>query len=263
LYFAGESSFFASLKASMAESLPSDARETPWQASPPLGIRHLLLWMTCSAVLITTLLTLNRLIRANMEAELGPLEGEEQQTLFICLRGILEGPAVASLLIWFVRFRRGLRFPVQPGEWLLVLSGISMLLFLAELSIRTQLPPLGYPNMTLIPMGLLISGYVFVAIRAPLPIWWRAGILVSSALSCVEFGQYLLFSFDNFSIPEVLLDALPYLYLSSCIVPIPILIVCATDDIARQIPRGWLHWTGVETYIAYLILAICHHVFFH
>lgn len=231
------------------ESLP----QTTSQTSPPLGIQHLLLWTACSAVLLTASLALNQA----MELRIGISLVVEK--FVACARAFPDGLAVAGLLICVARRWRGVHFPVQPGEWLLVLGGISVLVVMFGQAILFQLPQQEDQRayqVLIIPVGLMAGGYVIAAIWPPLPMRWHIAILAMSLLWCIEFGQAVLLSNIVNYAPEFLYDLLGLLFWAALIVPMIVLVVCLVMDYARHIQRGWMHWTGVTSCIAGLLLWI-------
>lgn len=227
------------------------------ETSPPLSIRHLLLWIASSTVLLTANLAMNRILEERLEVSL------TEQTFFGSVRAITDGPAVAGLLVWLARKRRGVRFPVQPGEWLLVLDGISALLMLLTMTAWCQLPQEHANQILLLPAGLMAGGYLIAALWPPLPKWWRFALLANSSLWGVELAQHFLISNFFQIIPDSLYDLIGPLYFLASMASVIVLIVCIIIDQRRHIQRGWLHWTGVATCMASLLLAISQHAYYH
>jgi hypothetical protein len=231
--------------------------ETYPLSATPLGIRHLLLWTACSAVLLSVSLALNRIVEQRQGVSL------EVETFIGCVGAITDGPAVAGFLIWLACLRRGVRFPIQPGEWLLVLGGTSALMILLTMAVWCRLPLEQANQILSIPAGLMAGGYLIAAIWPPMPKWWRFALLAMAGLWGVEFVQNLILSefFDNPLAP--LFDLIGPLYFVALIVSIAIVIACVSIDRARHLQRGWMHWTGVASCIAMLLLAIGRHAYHH
>src|SRR5689334_10741219 len=139
----------------MTEPSASKLPQAESPATPSLGIGHLLLWIACSSLLLTASIAIDRMIEAKLSVSLA------EQRYVDCIRAIIEGPAVAALIIWMARRRRGMRFTVQPGEWLLVVVGLTAVSFRAAMSIWNLLPTDQANNLFLAPMGLVAAGYLF------------------------------------------------------------------------------------------------------
>ena len=239
----------------MSDSKLTDETIYPLSALPPLGIGRLLLWTACSAVMLTANLALNRIIEERLETSLG------LEKFFVSVRAITDGPSLAALLIWLDRKRRGIRFPVQPGEWLLVLGGISVVVVLLTLAAWCQLPLEQTNPIFAIPCGLMAGGCLIVALWPPLPKWWRFAILAMSGMWGVELAQILLLNFLQ-DLPVSAYELIGNLYFAALIIPVVVLIVCIAIDRKRHIQRGWMHWTGVAICIATLLLSIARHAYY-
>lgn len=88
--------------------------QTPSQP-PRLGILHLLVGTTCVAVYLAAGRTF---------AQIDPTGSESRLPVFEGLGSISGGIGLAGLILWIARRLRGFRFPVYPGEVLLVALGI-------------------------------------------------------------------------------------------------------------------------------------------
>ncbi len=100
---------------------------------PRLGISHLMVLTACVAVYLGIARGLfGRYAQPDWEQSLGTF-----QAILWGLHGIGAGAGLAGLILFVARRRRGWPFPVHPGEYLLVMIGVSTLLGLIWL----QPPP--------------------------------------------------------------------------------------------------------------------------
>ena len=98
----------------MDETDSTESSQTLAPAAPQLGIRHFFLWMTCSAVLLTIYLVIRSTIINVLGSGFENHVFRQLRDAYMC---IVEGPAIAALGLVLTRYRRGIPFPKQPGEW--------------------------------------------------------------------------------------------------------------------------------------------------
>jgi hypothetical protein len=87
---------------------------------PRLGIIHLMNWILCVAVHLGLIGLLTRLDPSRF----GRVYAGTAGLLFGVFNSASQGAALAGLIMWAARRRRGVAFPVHPGEYLLVLTGV-------------------------------------------------------------------------------------------------------------------------------------------
>ena len=240
---------------------PPLAPATPAQPpAPPLGIGHLMLWTGCCAAL----LTIDNFPYRALEAKLS--FGLSDDRFFDGVRAILAGPAVAALLIGASRRRRGLKFPVQPGEWLLTLQGVGTLLVL--LATIAWASPLADPNSTtwlfVIPTGLMAVAYLYSAWAPPLPKWWRCLFCAQATMWGFSCAQMLVMSFLGYFGSAYYWLTMPYGVLHTLIrvAVFAVLVVCLGIDHKKRLRRGWLHWTGVANVVLSLALEVAIFIYY-
>ncbi len=98
------------------DSEPSDAAIVE---QPRLGIIHLMLWTAGTAIV----LTIDRIAQDLVPEESSPLDSI--RPWMSAAWAVVIGPAIATWAVLIRRRLRGIRFPTQPGEWLLLVSGAS------------------------------------------------------------------------------------------------------------------------------------------
>jgi hypothetical protein len=84
---------------------------------------HLLIWVGLVAVLLGLWDLLDRLQPESVRHQIGDWTQRPISVILRTMSVSAAGAAVGGLLIFFARRRRGMAFPVQPGEWLLVMFG--------------------------------------------------------------------------------------------------------------------------------------------
>ena len=217
-----------------AEEIPAENLLTK-SAPPPsrLSVIHLLGWITAVAVLL---------------AVWEPLfQSQPQQdgleifcNIFNC---VLWGIAVCSVFLMLARRRKRLPFPVEPGEWILVTSGLSTMIYLAAASLSTALPrDIYYANRWPIQIGLWLALLPDLwAIRRVQPRRWKGFFWVSLLVGLtwnlvmqarLGFVTYSQFHFAWAAL-MILTVSLPW-----------------RTDRREGIDRGWLHRVGLA--FAYL-----------
>jgi len=237
-------------------------------ASPPLSIAHFLLWMAGTAVYLTLTQIAKGLLRQN-DVSIPALSN----IIFAAVFAVAVGPGVASWAIFAWRRFHGIRFPTQPGEWLLLITGASYLVdFLTLLLLALSWPPptIQYSEM---PRGLIVkhllwqSGtplfsclcFALAAFWVRRPRSWMVFylllivqnlafalalatysiVLLTQANWIQEVGQFL-----GATSPRVVLGVLPIVALSLAI----------AMDLKRGRRRDWLHWTGIAVYVSISLL---------
>jgi hypothetical protein len=216
-----------------AEEIPSEnllAKPTP--PASRLSVIHLLSWTTVVAVLIAITGRLSQ-----SQPQQGGLE--IFRNIFSCA---LWGIAICSLFLIFTRRWRGLPFPVEPGEWILVTSGFSDLIHLAAWAVWNSLSRhTYYANLWPFQIGqwLMLLPDLW-AIHCVQPRRWKGffwaslllGLTWALVMQAQLFGAYSQFQFASAAL-IILTVSLPW-----------------RTDRREGIDRGWLHRVGLA--FAYL-----------
>lgn len=231
----------------LATTEPPETPDAPVSAGASadgarLGIAHLLAWTACTAVYLGLTRSLH----------LGPaVPGSGAATPLWALQGMGAGAALGGLLLLVARKLRGVPFPVHPGEMLLVVTGVSVVLAMvtsavlltAIVHVEAEVPAgLWFVGFSLAEIGCAAL-YLGAAIRVRV-LRWRLYFLVAAG----AIGLRAV-SLRGGSVLEVLLFLLPALAL-----PVLLSVMVAADFIHRcRYP--WTHWAGIA---AALWLGVLH-----
>lgn len=218
----------------------SDAN-LPEGSTSRLGILHLLVLTACVAVS----LSLSKFLLQS----LGQGEFTGVQAALHAFRAIGAGATMAGLLLWIARRRRGLSFPVYPGEYLAVAHGVITVtwLFGCCLAVGTgaSFEQIWFRVYFMAAIG---GGLMFYAALARLTIKrWRVFfqfklVVLGMVLCCHGFGGYrgstMLF------LLEPLVTAVAVLMLG--------MILWIDHRQRKHVP--WTHWLGVVMVFGFAIL---------
>lgn len=194
---------------------PPDSSAAPEPDQPRLGIRHLFVWTACVAVYFS-------LTRPVYDAFQGP---DGDFPLLWLLQGVGAGSALGGLLLWAARRPRGLPFPSQPGEWILILHGVVT-------AVRTTgyLPFVLFDSQAIagtcyaaawhLAYTITIALYLIAATRVKTR-RWRVGLIALAAINLVRWSPF---------------DAL---------LSIAVLLTVVFLDVRHDIHWRWTHWLGV------------------
>lgn len=226
---------------------PHEAPEAPNRPESPFAhdpeprprIIHLMAWTGCTAAF----LGVQQLLLNGMY---GPFHsGSGAFAIQRVAFGIGAGIALASLGMLAVRRSRGIPFPIHPGEFLLVLHGLSVVAtFVAWGGILLLF---GFQDSRLTMLAVFLPYLVVTAIAA---IWavmriplrrWRAFFVIFVLAIVVKYGLPLIS-------PVIwMFGWLPVRLIYSAIqLAIPVVLAFAVwrDKRARE-RRPWTHWLGI------------------
>jgi hypothetical protein len=226
---------------------------------PRISILHLMVWTATSAAMMAIL----RL----------PNEAAEQLPAFLTAYRIgfamYAGVVTGGVLMWIGRWWRGVSFPTQPGEWLLVEQGATVMfwvgtMYLDEWAQRVRgkapfllilaflcalvgialVPALRYRPPKLDPKPEGSRGAPGIALVPPqrdsqgdawqVFFWVLAGLYTLPLMSTLTLHS----STDWVGLFILLM-------LGLLLVAAVAFLVAVVTDLRRRIPRGWVHWTGV------------------
>jgi hypothetical protein len=159
------------------------------------------------------------------------------------------------MVLVVARRRRGLRFPVHPGEYLLVLRGFSVLIGWASLAtaflvfgsdgvFRFQPIPVLLVVSTLILVLLYVGAWVWTVVGVKSP-RWRVFLLAMPA--SYFLGEAVLLVFYRLVAPSTGANAAR---LSRALPPLIVTIVLAAVVLKDHLDGKrypWTHWFGVAT----------------
>ncbi len=227
---------FASTNSSGAGAPISDRPEPP-----RLGILHLMVLTACVAVWMgVTRIEL-------LAAEELPAPGSDPLlAAAVTLHGIGGGAALSGLILFVARRLRRIPFPIHPGEYLLVMSAISVTLgsavypvFLLILRMATSGPT--WWSM----VGVWIVTFV---VNAPVFIWtfvrvkiWRWRVFLLSIPICQVAGVGLMSLTSSVARPSATAFMISSLPVAASIV----LLAVVVQDHLQGKRYPWSHWLGV------------------
>jgi len=175
------------------------------------------------------------------------------------LYGIGGGTALAGLILFIARRWRGFRFPVHPGEYLLVISAISVVLQAAVYPIYLAMAHLEFLGESAMPFFVILPLATFV-INAAFFVWallgvkrrrWR--IFLLSIPVCHLVGYGLMWMWFSIARPG------PQAYVIQSVAPLAagvvLLIVVIQDHLeGRRYP--WSHWMGIALRFWFAVVRI-------
>jgi hypothetical protein len=215
----------------------------PFAEPPRLGISHLLVWTTCVAFYLGIMRSFWLLSPEQLETPIffRIIDG---------LYGMGSGTALVGLVLFAARRYRRIRFPVYPGEVLLVALGASTVLGLMKtMLIWFALPESDLLSLQWLRLIDLVSGlgnaliYFIAAVRVKVTRWrtYLATVVVVSALhGCA------LFRLPWAIIPYIVTSPLPSLVLA----------VVVLMDVIQRKKYPWTHWVGVGIAVWLAILNV-------
>jgi hypothetical protein len=218
---------------------------------PRLSIMHLMIWTAMSGVMmgfynLTESLQTDRPSKSITEWINSPIN--------LALRTVASmagGANLCGVLLLIDRRRRGIRFPVEPGEWLLVWQGIGTIIGLTmylALTTTRILVDEGYVWSTiyqLVSSMIVIAEYMFPWLLCKDNRDWRRFFFTATVLSFLSMFMMLA----NIALPVVLIPFNPMGPIRWVAVGVGMLMfACAIGgDIRRRTSRSWVHWVGVVT----------------
>lgn len=222
--------------------LDSDGGELRELQPERLSLAHLFVWTALSAVLLA-------FDRATSQAP--TVEISNFGRIMAFFYAPLFGASVSALGLMAWRLTNGgPRFPVQPGHWLLVISGVQSLLHLS-IGVIQATAPLGFS------WELLLLGRLCDELACGTLLWlacrdtrrmWRVAFVIGF-WGCV-------FGLVNTTCVLVWVVT-PALFYAEFFVHWVVMMACliaVCGDLATQPQRDYLHWTGIVVRLTYLSL---------
>jgi len=219
--------------------------------APRLGILHLLVLTACVAVYMG--------ITQSLERGLGSFGWTGFETGIFrattrAVQAIGGGAALAGLVLWIARRRRGMRFPVHPGEFLLLLIGTLVAFRLLKFVLAMTIWPFDAtgPGWTLF---AVILGLAPLAVLGALWLWavikikirrWRAylWLLLGANVAPALLGGVWMFAISL------------YVYAAIRGVVIVALLGVAVLDHGDGKRYPWPHWFGVATKLSFDLIEL-------
>lgn len=196
---------------------------SPEPDQPRLRILHLMAWTASVAVFFSASRPFYTLLH---------MESEANVELLWLLHGVGSGTALGGLFLCISRRHRGLPFPSQPGEWILVSYGAAAA---AQVPGMLLIAVVGWGKNPLIAHILSPSLLVTLFLAYTIP-----AVLCLIAVDHVKtyrWRAYLVILASS----NLLACSSPHMRLLSS----PILAVIVLQDVRRGIRRRWTHWLGI------------------
>jgi hypothetical protein len=221
------------------EAAASDAAAT----KPRLSILHLMVWTATSA----TVLAVQRYL-GGINSTLTTFEA-----IYRIGFGIYGGVVVGGVLMWIARVRRHERFPVEPGEWLLLIQGWSVILLAIISVLKVHMHQIEH-EYKLFPLAFLVIG-LWPAFCCRQGRAWRWFFSVLALFYCTPL--ILLYPVE-----ANVWAAVGMMRIFAAIASILMgfstlsLIGAVATDLGKGIQRGWVHWVGVMTALIFVLFHI-------
>ena len=216
---------------------------------PPLSIAHLLLWTAMSGAVMGA-------VRYIAERD----SGRSGQTTAwdIGMLGVLAlygGVVTSGVVIWLARRIRGIRFPTEPGEWLLVVPGLLAIVALAGFYVSKP------DQASRIWLGIVICCACFLIGMFPRLCYrgnenWRVvftSFAILMAMPIVVFGFSVIAGLGG-PAPPVLLYVLVFAVFMTTFALFGSAV--SIDYHSKHAQRGWMHWVGVASLASLFVGAV-------
>ncbi len=153
-----------------------------------------------------------------------------------CLLAPSKGVALASLLLCIVWRHRGVHFPIYPGEWILVTTGVKIAVASAIVVLVSR-----WPSLPIYTEYFTFWIFLVPALCAKAPPLWRAFFWTAAAtdialLPCL--GGKLFTNLESFI----------WLWAVDPVVPASIFLLAVLADARWPAPQPWSHWAGLTAY---------------
>jgi hypothetical protein len=225
---------------------------------PPLRIHHFLAWTTVLAAAFTLFTLLDRPRTLNRE--------EPWSIVSTIVTEVIQNAAITGLGFGFAWRRQGLSFPSDPGQWMIVQSGLEGMVALLLSVVLVVIHPGVHPE-EIVPLApewfQLLWRLAHIALAAALLVmnvlvatrlvhgWrWRLVFAVTAWIWAWSLAfQFAFGLFPSFFDTVNIFAMLRYASLFAFGVPMVLLLflisLAAVHDWRRGVARHWSHWLGV------------------
>jgi hypothetical protein len=215
---------------------------------PQFSIAHVMLWTFFSALVMGVYHYATQMY--GMQAQ-----SAAQGAGWLILRFLWQAAAAAAIsgcTIFLVRRFKGLKFPVQPGEWLLVTQSLVSLAELAGAVVRASVAKLPWESQNTLVRGAMCgdAAVTFVGYLLPALFYcergaWRRFFVLAAILAALSAAAQIRFALSDRS----LTDGPRWLLMLMLAASVVLFIIPVIHDLRRKMPRGWLHWWGVAMFV--------------
>jgi hypothetical protein len=209
------------------------------EVKPRLGVVHFLVWMFLNAVLFA-------MFRSQLSQ---PFERLPWLLVTLMVQVVQAATAIGGGPLLFVARRwRGYRFPVEPGEWILVAIGTDLLIR----GVITRLLSLFVVSTG----GDAFARLGVFLMVIPVCLWLRPVFVVSRVSWKWFFGMMTLLHCGRGLLAYLVITDRPtdVAGLACAILAalaMMILVYCVITDWREKADRGWAHGVGVLTFLLY------------
>jgi len=199
---------------------------------PRLGIRHLMLWTACCGLFLGA-------VRALFVDDDGSFS-RFQSSVFVVWHCLYAGAVLTACLLCVPWMRAGIRFPQEPGEWLLIHSAVTFVVSLGTRAILIS------PLELYLPIGESVATcwlYLVPLCVARAPRRWRCAFALLLVRDILVVLAMVVFSWG------IELDYAQIWF------PICVLSFVVALDLKSRTRYRWTHWVGMSFYLLNLLVA--------
>lgn len=224
--------------------LEPPAESAPADETPRLGILHLMVLTACVALYSGTVQGLQRAFRSEVT--------RISEGAIVTVHVLAAGAALAGLVLFAARRRRGMPFPIHPGEFLIVLLGMNAVaLLLGSIVVvwYSQVASFGanndgrwvYRTMNIAIFVINVAWWIWAFIRLKAP-RWRLFLLWIPV--CQVLAVPLLF----ISVQRMGVGASMLLHSAGPVLISVALGIVVLWDHLKGLRYPWTHWFGVAVW---------------
>jgi hypothetical protein len=172
------------------------------------------------------------------------------------MRALLGAVAMSAVIVMLLDWLRRRPFPQQPGEWILVSSGVVHWFAVATTFAGEFMPSFAVDRSTINIVPLLLQAAVLAlggVIASSGRVW--AIVLSSSAVALVMSMIALLplLARDN-SVPPSVRTVATFGFMIASAIGLVAFVVAIVNDIRRKEQRGWIHIVALGWLVANVVL---------
>lgn len=217
--------------------------------APPLSIMHLLIWTATSAVMMAFYNLVMSLQSSSARESAQEMFRTPVMMTMQTLWAMGTGAYLGGALMFLSRRLRGMHFPVQPGEWLMVTFGIGNVINLfVYLVLMGIVDRSGFRWFFIFHSARQLvhsAEFLIPALLCKDRLAWRVFFWVSAIVSLLSLGLVLVGMIDEMTFFRIFQPGIfRWIFLGLCSL---IFLVAVVGDLRRRTPRGWVHWVGVAS----------------
>ncbi|MBI1902182.1 MAG: hypothetical protein HYS13_13865 [Planctomycetia bacterium] len=232
---------------------PPQTEESPPPRQLRLAVVRVLVWIAC----VGGVLAVHRLLLRS------PGAVSAFSDAYAALGSVVQGTALAGVVLAAARWRRKERFPAHPGEWLWLATGMIAATRLVTDGLRDVISRVAFGgrDLSLVPstrsldIALVISTYVCdvlvfaaaaFAVRQRAWRWWMIGKAIAAPLAARFVFVQMAW---RISPDEISLATILALGTTGFVLAPALLLVLVLVDISQRRWYSWTHWAGIVIYL--------------